>query len=59
MHNIPQDHEVCVVCKLLIPKSLVQHTSHGPAHAGPCASYAQSLPITESAETLNETELLM
>ncbi|UOX40566.1 hypothetical protein UGMREWDR_CDS0263 [Aeromonas phage GomatiRiver_11] len=57
--GIPQDQEVCVVCKLLVPKSLAQHTSHGPTHPGPCAAYAQTLPITESAEALNETELLM
>lgn len=59
MYNIPQSETVCVVCKLPLAKQLAVQTTYGPAHPGPCAHYAQNLPITESAEALNETELLM
>lgn len=52
--------KICVVCKTPIDSVLVVESDHGPCHPGACCNYAQSLPVTESAEEqLNETQLLI
>lgn len=51
---------ICVVCKTPIDNVLVVETDKGPCHPGACYNYAQSLPVSESAEEqLNETQLLI
>lgn len=49
----------CVACKQPVEPVLAVQTPHGPAHAGPCAHYAENMPISESTDVLQETELLM
>lgn len=49
----------CVVCKQPIQKGYEIQTPSGPAHLGPCAHYVDSLPLSESTQLLEETELLL
>ena len=42
--------QICVVCKTPIDDALVVETDRGPCHPGQCYNYAESLPVTESAE---------
>ncbi|UYD57830.1 hypothetical protein MEIMHGIN_00202 [Aeromonas phage avDM3] len=51
--------EICVVCKQPVAKVLAVKTGYGLTHPGPCAHYAENLPLSESTGILEETELLV
>lgn len=50
---------ICVVCKSEVISAIAVKTPVGFTHPGPCAHYAEELPLSESVGTLEETQLLM